>query len=107
LYKDIPKAFSDEEIYDIDNYKDYSALQMKEYGELIKNYKSIYKVDSEKIIKGITDIGSNFGRLLIHESFLLWFPDYFIRYCNTIDTLFYKDEFIPINWRFYIALMVI
>ncbi|MCP4651584.1 MAG: hypothetical protein GY853_16100 [PVC group bacterium] len=79
---------------------------MKELGELVFKENSIYKVNPELIKKNLNTLAKNYGRILLHEWFLFWFPEYFDKYAETIETLFMKDEFIPITWRFYIALMV-
>ena len=77
---------------------------MKDLGDLIIE-NSIYKTDPELTSSVLRTLGKNFGRILLHEWFLFWFPEYFAKYAETINTLFIVDEYIPITWRFYIALM--
>lgn len=106
LYEDIPKVFSDEEIYNLDDVKDLNDLEMKKLGDLIDKYESMYQIDPNLTTKNLNTLSINYGRILLHEWFMFWFPHYFEKYADTIETLFLKDEFIPITWRFYIALMV-
>ena len=88
------------------DYKDKPELELKTLGSFFTEYKSIYDTDPEMSKKSLNSIGKYFGRVLFHETFLFWFPTYFERYLETIDTLLMKDKFLPITWRFYIALMV-
>jgi len=102
-YDDIPKIFNDEVIYEFDKFKDLHKLEVKEFG---KFNNSLYINKPDLILENTNLLGKSFGRILLHEWFLLSFPEFFQKYANTIETLFITDEFIPITWRFYIALMV-
>jgi len=45
------------------------------------------------------------GKFYIFEHYFIWFKDYFQHYLKTVYTLFKDDEFLPVTWRYYIAIM--
>ena len=110
-YKDIPKLFVDNEIYILKDYDKSIELEMKKYGDYL-NTDLVNKDDKMKLnnidlsIKNIIISGNNFGRILLHEWFYFYSPQYFEYYAETINKLQMEDEFLPINWRFYISIMV-
>ena len=53
----------------------------------------------------IAKLSKQLGHAYLHEHFFLWFEDYFKNYLHTMETLMSQDGFIPITWRYYIALM--
>ncbi len=107
IYEDIPKLFTDSDIYDIKDYILKNELEMKNLGNYFTSPKNIYGNNISLSKDNLNLIGKNFGRILLHEWFYFFFPQYFQYYSATVDILLMQDEFIPINWRFYIAIMVI
>lgn len=108
VYEDILKLFSDNEIYYVKDYIDTdSALELKTYGDYITNKSQFDNYDMELLLKNITSNSNAFGRILLHEWFFFYFPEYLEYYNKTINTIMIQDEFIPVTWRFYIAIMVL
>ena len=46
------------------------------------------------------------GRLPRAEQILLWYPDYLARFFELQRVIMMEDGPIPLDWRFFIALMV-
>jgi hypothetical protein len=65
--------------------------------------KSMYtSIDVDDIIKHISKMK---GRLFLYEHYLSWFKDYFNHYMRTTYLLLHEEGFIPLTWRYYIAIM--
>jgi len=105
VYEDMLKLFADNEIYYYKDYMNKPGLELKTYGDYFKSNSNLYGNNYELSKKNITLIGNNFGRILLHEWFFFYFPQYFVYYDTSVETLLMEDEYLPINWRFYIAIM--
>jgi hypothetical protein len=45
------------------------------------------------------------GRLYICEHYITWFKEYFNHYIKTMFFLIHEEGYIPLTWRYYIAIM--
>ena len=43
----------------------------------------------------------------IYEGFFLWFSEYYHLYNKSIETIMSDDNYIPITWKYYLAIMAI
>jgi len=49
----------------------------------------------------------NKNRIFAYEHYFFWFKDYFSLLLETENTILNEDSYIPITWRYYIALMTV
>jgi hypothetical protein len=82
-------------------------LIFKNTGMLYDGYTTTYPFEREKARNELEWIRYNFGKLMIYESYFLWYSDYFPLYSNTFQVLMNKEGALPIEWRYYIAIMVL
>jgi hypothetical protein len=50
-------------------------------------------------------IAARKGRLFVYEHYFTWFNEYFNYYMKTINLLITNEGYIPLTWRYYIAIM--
>lgn len=79
--------------------------ERKQIDEAFLNDTSNYPSNSLNTNKYITDAIKTRGRILLHETFFIWFADYFPLYKNTISILLNDDVLLPITWKYYLAIM--
>jgi hypothetical protein len=92
----------DMSLKDILNY----PLELKSKGILFENYTTTYPFDRDKASSELDWIRHNFGKLMIYESYFLWYSDYFLLYSNTFQILMNEEGTLPLEWRYFIAIMV-
>jgi hypothetical protein len=80
--------------------------EIKEVNDFFTNYESYYPFDRDKSMNTFKKIVSE-GRMKMYEGFFLWFSDYHSLYENTFDILMNEDNYIPITWKYYIAIMAV
>jgi len=81
-------------------------LQLKKIGEFVTE-KTKYNVDKKKAEKLLIKISLEKGRLLLHEKIFLWFPEYLDVNEKTISVIMNEKGYLPIPFRYYIAIMVL
>ncbi len=80
----------------------------KRIGDLFTDYKSFYPYDKNKALITLDRIAQQEGRLMLYESFFLIFNEYYnLLRVNTLDILMNEDNYIPISWKYYIAIMAV
>jgi len=80
----------------------------KRIGDLFTDYKSFYPYDKNKALVTLNIIAQEEGRLMLYESFFLIFNEYYnLLRANTLDILMNEDNYIPISWKYYIAIMAV
>jgi hypothetical protein len=66
---------------------------------------SIYN-NFEKInLKDLASLLKRHNKFYMYEHYFVWFKDYFQHYLKSINTLFHGNGYLPITWRYYIAIM--
>jgi hypothetical protein len=80
---------------------------LKETASLFNGYKSHYPFNAENSYKALTIMNSRDGRLMLHEGFFLWFSEYFELYNNTMGKLMNNDNYFPLTWTYYLAIMAV
>lgn len=86
-----------------------SIKDLAEYFETKnENFKiSPREISDEDLYGLLGDIFNyNDGKITHLEQLLLWFPDYLNLHFQTKTTLMMSSGPLPIDWRFYIAIMV-
>jgi len=107
VYDDIPRLFSDTEIYHLKDFINSDRkIEMKTDGHFFINNKKYNDEFIELSKKNLVLTSSDFGRIVLHEWFYFFFPKYLEIYINTMNVIMIKDEFVPVTWRYYIAIMV-
>jgi len=91
-------------------FNSYSELindefKMKPISNFIDTYKTFYPYEPDIARKSFLNI-CNRGRFINHELFMIWFPDYFFVYKNTLDNIIEnKEGFLPLSWKLYLGIM--
>jgi len=81
---------------------------LKEKGDIFNNFVSFYPYNKEKALELVQKIGEEDGRIKFYESFFLMFNEYYhLLRANTLDILMNEDNYIPLTWKFYIAIMAV
>jgi hypothetical protein len=81
---------------------------LKEKGDIFTNFASFYPYDKEKALQSVEKIGNEEGRIKLYESFFLMFNEYYhLLQANTFNILMNEDNYIPLTWKFYIAIMAV
>jgi hypothetical protein len=47
------------------------------------------------------------GRMKLYEGFYLWFSEYYSLYETTINSLMSEDNYMPVTWKYYLAIMAV
>ena len=68
---------------------------------------NFYPVKKEKALNILKKICRERGRIFIHEKLFLKFPEYLELNNNTYKFLMLKEGYLPLTWRFYLAIMVL
>lgn len=76
-------------------------------GDFFKKNKSSYNINLEIYKNLLKEIEANNCLFPLHEQILFWFPEYLIRYKNTISTLMDDDSYLPRVWKYFIAIMAV
>jgi hypothetical protein len=79
-------------------------LNMRIFTSNVIKTKSMYN-SSFGIDDIIGYISDRKGRLFIYEHYFTWFNEYFNYYMKTINLLIKDEGYIPLTWRYYIAIM--
>ena len=104
----IPEAFilpNKDEYINIED----SFLNNLEYcinENLLINENHLYEFKSDIILKILTTLANRRGRIFTYEKLFIWFPEYFRIYYKNCDLLMNQKNDLPLNWRYYIAIMV-
>ncbi len=110
--KDYPKVFSDK-IYscsldDFQQVPQEKEKTQKEIGDLFTNFKSFYPYDKHKALVQVEKIARDEGRIKLYESLFLMFNEYYhLLQANTLNILMNEDNYIPLPWKYYIAIMAV
>jgi hypothetical protein len=83
-------------------------LKIREIKSEILQNSSIYNESNDSMdffSELMNSIGENKGKLYLFEHFFFWFRDYFKFYLKTIRYLMKEETLLPINWRYFIAIM--
>ena len=80
-------------------------LQIKKIVEIVTE-KSNYKIDRKKAEKLLKKISLEKGRLLLHEKYLYWFPDYLEINYKSLNIIMNEKGYLSVPCRYYIAIMV-
>jgi hypothetical protein len=80
-------------------------LKMKTLGSLFESYATSYPFEKDTAINEILAVGTT-GRLLIHESFYLWFSGYYDLHKQTLKLMMKEEGTLPVTWRYFLAIMV-
>lgn len=79
--------------------------EIKELNDFPETYTTFYPYDSELGKKCFETIKSQ-SRFRHHELFMLWFPEYYFLYKNTLDTILEnKEGYLPLTWKLYLGIM--
>ena len=66
---------------------------------------SSYPFSKDTSLKMIKNM-EMFGKIKLHELFLFWFPDHYFIYQQTFEHLLSPSKgFIPVTWKYYLAIM--
>ena len=107
-FKSFPTLFKDNyeieglKLNDILNYE----LKIRQNGELLSQYKSIYQYNMTLSLKYIKQLSRQRLRILITDQLFLWLPNYFELHHKCLTSLLDEDGYIPNKYRIYIAIMV-
>ena len=106
--KDLPRIFS-KKSYDCDSILENNLKEkiiLKDEGELFSTYKALYPFDKEIALELLKDIGLERGKMYLFENIFILFPDYLDLNLKTFNALMSEEGYLPIVWRYYIAIMV-
>jgi hypothetical protein len=127
-YEEFPKIFKSESISESTKSSSFpitnnscniiSFCQKQSYSELLslkseikslhnfpETYTTFYPYESETGKKCFDSV-KNSSRFRNHELFMLWFPEYFFLYKNTLETILEnKEGFLPLTWKIYLGIM--
>ena len=81
-------------------------LRLKDNGELLNNYHSIYKYNLNITLRYIKELSRQRMRILLTDQIFMWLPNYFDLHYKCVNILLNEDGYIPKNYRNYIAIMV-
>ena len=71
----------------------------------IISHKSIYNNINNNIDDILKKNLERMRRFLYFEHFFIWFNDYLSYYEKTVNTIFKKKSILPIQWKYYLAIM--
>ncbi len=106
--KDLPRIFS-KKTYNIPDSLDEllnENVELKEEGDLFSFYKPVYPLNKQKLKEILVFNRINRGKLYLLENLSFLYPDYLEMNYSTFGTLMCEEGFLPITWRFYLAIMV-
>jgi hypothetical protein len=89
--------------FNLDTFID-RQMSIEYFNSTIVNLKSMYN-NTEGIEDIIAHISGKKGRFFIWEHFLSWFKEYFHHYIKSMYILIDDEGYIPLTWRYYIAIM--
>lgn len=117
---DLPQIFKQSEDSNIMNFEEHllEINSRSSYEELLKmeykikpidnffnSYKTFYPFDTQSANKCFEKISSQ-GKFFYHEYLMLWFPDYYFLYKNSLETIMEnKEGFLPLTWKLYLGIM--
>ncbi len=81
--------------------------ELKETDELFTIYESQYPYNPKNSYNSLLKLSTNNGRMKIYEGFFLWFSEYFNLYEKSLEVLMSKEDYMPITWKYYIAIMAV
>ena len=103
---------SDNFLFDTDeDRKEEIEKIIKVENDLIKqssniiSHKSIYNNKDNNIDDILKKNLERMRRFLYFEHFFIWFNDYLSYYEKTVNTIFKKKSILPIQWKYYLAIM--
>lgn len=80
---------------------------LKETGELFTIYESQYPYNRNTSFDTLIKISSENGRLKLYEGFFIWFSEYYELYDKAQSVLMSKEDYMPLTWKYYIAIMAV
>ena len=103
---------SDNFLFDTDeDRKEEIEKIIKVENDLIKqssniiSHKSIYNNKDNNIDDILKKNLERMRRFLYFEHYFIWFNDYLFYYEKTVNTIFKKKSILPIQWKYYLAIM--
>lgn len=75
--------------------------------KLLTSKNPLYEFNSDIALKILNTLAKRRSRIFTYEKLFIWFPDYFSIYYKNCDLLLNQKNDLPLNWRYYIAIMVI
>ena len=75
------------------------------YNSKIISHSSIYNNSNYNVKRPLNSNLKFMKKFLQFEQYLLWFQDYLVLYESTINVLLRKTKYIPIVWKYYLAIM--
>ncbi len=73
----------------------------------LKEYSSPYNIKKEYYQKAYQEITERSPVFNLNDQVLFWFPNYLSLYKDTIKNLIEEENFIPLNWKYFIAIMAV
>jgi hypothetical protein len=108
--KDYPKIF-EKKIYPYirieEILKNPEEKNLKDTDELFTTYESQYPYSKDTSYEALIKISSKNGRMRLYEGFFLWFSEYYDLYDKAKNVLMSKEDYMPLTWKYYIAIMAV
>lgn len=106
--RDLPRLFS-KKIYNVSNSLEEilkEDIEIKKYGDLLYLYKPVYPFNIDKVKEILNMNFIQRGKLYLFENLCMLFPEYLEMSYKTFGTLMCEEGYLPILWRYYLAIMV-
>ena len=108
-YSDLPQLFTNDNndletnLNDIINMNlEFKKLSLILNGE----YKTTYPYNVDLALKEFKNLSNYQGSIVIHEAFFLQYSGLVSLYLKTLNVILEQEGTLPLDWRYYIALMV-
>ena len=82
------------------------SIEIKEKGSFFHFFKTIYPFQKEKAFDLLKTLAFSRGNIFLFESLIILIPDYLEKSNKTFNSLMFDEGYLPLTWRFYIAIMV-
>jgi hypothetical protein len=108
-FSDLPQLFDayegelDPSLKDLLNF----PLNYKKFSSILNgDYKTTYPYYFETAIEEFKSLAKHQASIIVHEAFFLQFSGLITAYLKTLDVILEQEGTIPLDWRYYIAIMV-
>ena len=78
---------------------------LKQQSSYIINHQSIYNNSDDNIEDTLKENLKRMRRFLYFEHYFIWYKNYMSIYEKTVNFTFKKNSSLPIQWKYYLALM--
>jgi hypothetical protein len=81
--------------------------ELKETSDLFLTYESQYPFSKESSLEALNKMAGVYGRMKLYEGFFLLFSDYYFLYEKSLIVLMSQEDYMPITWKYYLAIMAV